>query len=56
MATDKNIAQRLKDVRDALHEASKDLPPEQWKELLEELGADIDGHLDAIREEAEEKQ
>ncbi len=37
-------------VRDALHEAGKDMNPSQWRELLEELGADIEGHLDAIRE------
>jgi hypothetical protein len=40
-------------VRDALHKAGEGMSPAQWKELLEELGADIDGHLDALREEAE---
>lgn len=49
-----NAKLRLKvdQVRDAIHEAGNDLSPEEWKEVLEELGADIDSHLDAIREEA----
>lgn len=45
------IAERVEIVRNALHEAGKDLSPADWKALLEEIGADIDGHLDAVREE-----
>ncbi len=48
-----NTRNALEAVRNALHDAGKDLSPSEWKELLEELNADIDGHLDAIREEAE---
>lgn len=47
------VRDRLNKVRDALHEAGQELLPDDWKSLLEELGADVDGHLDAIREEAE---
>jgi len=43
----------LEKVRAALHDAGKDMPPDEWKSLLEELSADIECHLDAIREEAE---
>lgn len=49
----KNIYQRIEKVRDVLNDVGKDLSPSEWKELLEEIGADIDGHLDAIREEEE---
>ncbi len=45
----------LETVRNALHDAGKDLSPAEWKELLQELSADIDGHLDAVREEAKEE-
>lgn len=48
-----DLQRKLDHVRDALHQAGKDLPPADWKALLEELDADIDGHLDAISEEGE---
>lgn len=41
---------KIEKVRNALHDAGKDLSPDEWKTLLEEIGADIDGHLDAIEE------
>jgi hypothetical protein len=41
----------LEAVRDELHNQGKNLKPSEWKELLEELQADIVGHLDAIKEE-----
>ena len=50
----KKLSERVDQVREALDEAGRDLSPEDWKELLEEIAADIEGHLDAIREEAEE--
>lgn len=42
----------LEKVRNVLHDVGKNMKPAEWKELLEELEADITGHLDAIREEA----
>lgn len=48
------VENKLNMVRNCLANAGKNLSPADWKELLEELGADIEGHLDAIREEAEE--
>ena len=44
--------QKLHDqVRDALDRAGEKLSPAEWKELLEELSADIEGHLEAVKEE-----
>jgi hypothetical protein len=38
-------------IRDVLHEQTKDMKPEEYKELLEELAADIDGNLEALLDE-----
>jgi hypothetical protein len=38
-------------VRDALHEACKDLAPADYKQVLEALEGDIDGNLDALKDE-----
>ncbi len=46
----------LEKVRKALHEAGNGLSRPEWKALLEEIGADVDGHLDAIREEEENEE
>lgn len=46
------VTDRVEIVRNALHRAGKDLQPEDWKAVLEEIGADIDGHLEAIKEES----
>lgn len=43
------VDSRLEKVREALHEAGKYLSPRDWLDLLEELSADIDGHIDAAR-------
>ena len=48
------VEARIEKVRDALDDAGKGLSPEEWKDLLEEISADIEGHLDAIQEEAGE--
>jgi nitrogen regulatory protein PII-like uncharacterized protein len=48
-----DLRKRIDDVRDALHEAGKDLAPADWKELLEEIATDIESHLEAVRDEAE---
>jgi len=45
------LEKRIEQVREALHEAGHGLPVADWKELLEEIHADIEGHLEAIREE-----
>lgn len=45
------IDKRIEQVREALHAAGHGLPAADWKKLLEEIAADIEGHLDAIREE-----
>ncbi len=45
------LDRRIEQVREALHEAGHGLPVADWKNLLEEIAADIEGHLDAIREE-----
>ncbi len=41
-------------IRDAMDEAVAKLSPDDYKAVLEEVQADIDGRLDAIREESEE--
>ena len=46
---------KIQQVRTALDQAGRGLEPADWKTLLEEIGADIDGHLDAIREESDEE-
>ena len=46
------MKEKLESVRRALHEAGKNLSPADWKALLEELHADITGHLDAVEEES----
>jgi hypothetical protein len=38
-------------VRDALHAACKDMPPSEYKQVLEELSSDLTGNLDALRDE-----
>jgi len=40
--------------RKLLHHHCKDMPPDEYREVLEEISADIEGHLDALKEEAEE--
>ncbi len=47
----KKIEKLHEQVRDALDNAGKGLSPVEWKELLEELSADIEGHLEAVKEE-----
>lgn len=49
MAAD--LEKRIEKVRDALHEAGKDLSAPEWKELLEAIDADIYGHLESVKEE-----
>lgn len=49
----RKINKHLEAIREELHRQGKDLPPDEWKELLEELQADIEGHLGAIEDEAE---
>jgi len=38
-------------VRDTLHYHCKDMPPDEYREVLEEISADIEGNLDALNEE-----
>ena len=45
------LDKRIEQVREALHEAGHGLSVPDWKKLLEEIAADIEGHLDAIKEE-----
>jgi len=45
------LDKRIENVRDALNEAGHGLSVPDWKELLETIAADIEGHLDAIKEE-----
>jgi hypothetical protein len=42
-------------VRDTLHEQCKDMRPVEYKEVLEELLTDIEGNLEALKEENEEE-
>lgn len=43
-------------IRDKMHDECKALKPAQFKEVLEEISADIDGHLEALKEEGEEEE
>lgn len=42
-------------IRDKMHDECKDLQPAQFKEVLVEISADIDGHLESLKEEGEEE-
>ena len=42
-------------VRDTLHEQCKDMRLVEYKEVLEELLTDIEGNLEALKEENEEE-
>jgi hypothetical protein len=42
-------------VRDTLHEQCKDMRPVEYKEVLEELLTDIEGNLEALKEENESR-
>ena len=43
--------ERLEKVRDALHDAVQDLNRRDYTDVLENLGTDIDGQLEAVRAE-----
>lgn len=49
------VEKRIERLRDALDSTGRDLSPTEWKELLEVIEADIQGHLEAIKEEAAEE-
>jgi hypothetical protein len=38
-------------VRDALHNACETMSPFEYKRVLEELSGDLDGNLEALRDE-----
>jgi hypothetical protein len=50
----KPVEKAVEALRNTLHEECKDMPPEQFKEVLEEFSADIEGHLEGLKEEAED--
>lgn len=43
-------------IRNAIHENCKDMTPRDFQDVLEEIDADIEGHIGAIKEEAEEAE
>ena len=45
----------LEQVRNALHLAVKDLPPDEYRKVLEELSCDVEGRLEALSEEESEE-
>jgi hypothetical protein len=49
------MKQALEAVRNELNKQGEKLSPAEWIELLEELSADIEGHLEASREEQDTK-
>ena len=51
MAISAEVRKRIEQVREAIHDAGRNLLPADWKLLLEEISTDIEGHLDALSEE-----
>lgn len=50
------LKKRLEAVRVAIHNNVEDLPPKEYKEVLEELTTDIEGRLEALAEEQDEER
>lgn len=44
----------LEKVRTAFHEAVQKLPPDQYKEVIEEFQTDLEGKLEALAEESKD--
>jgi hypothetical protein len=49
-----NVTVAIQKMRDTLHQVCKDLPPKEYLQVLEELAADMDSNIDALRAENEE--
>lgn len=45
------IDDALNAVRDVLHDKCKDMSPTDYKQVLEGLSSDLEGNLDALRDE-----
>ena len=45
------VQKAIRAIQDTLHEQCKDLGPEDYMQVLDFIGADIDGSIDALREE-----
>ena len=46
-----NVKKAVQAVRDELAQQGRDMSPADWKELLEEVLTDVEGYLDAVKEE-----
>jgi hypothetical protein len=46
-----NILHAVEAVRETLHHECKDMSPKDYLAVLEELAADIDGNIDAVKDE-----
>lgn len=50
----KKTVAAIDSIRDAIHEQVKDMPPDQYKEFLEELLTDTEASLGSLKEEQED--
>jgi hypothetical protein len=46
-----SVRRAIDSVRDALDAACREMPPAEYKQVLEELVTDFEGHLDALKDE-----
>ena len=48
-----NVTNIVNAMRDHLHNLCKGLPPKEYYAVLQELSADLDANIDALKEENE---
>ena len=49
--SDLKVDAAVKAIRDVMFLKCRDLGPERYMQVLEEIGADVDGGIDALKEE-----